>query len=111
MHFKEQVIAASALFAVAYTSPLLEKRLEVNKDFVVSQSWVQKSTIKSGPKAYASVFAKYGKEIPADVAAAAANNDGVVVTTPTIYDSEYLTPVTIGGQTVNLDFDTGSSDL
>ena len=26
-------------------------------------------------------------------------------------DSEYLCPVTIGGQTLNLDFDTGSSDL
>ena len=110
MHLLAQIAAASALFAVAYTSPLVEKRLDA-KDFVVRQSWVQKSTIKSGPKAYASVFAKYGKEIPADVKAAAANNDGVVVTSPTIYDSEYLTPVTIGGQTVNLDFDTGSSDL
>lgn len=27
------------------------------------------------------------------------------------YDSEYLCPVTVGGQTLNLDFDTGSSDL
>lgn len=111
MHFTEQITAASAVFALAYASPIAEKRADVNKDFVVRQSWVQKTTVKSGPKAYASVFAKYGKEVPADVAAAAAANDGVVVTTPTIYDSEYLTPVTIGGQTVNLDFDTGSSDL
>jgi hypothetical protein len=27
------------------------------------------------------------------------------------YDSEYLCPVTVGGQMLNLDFDTGSSDL
>jgi aspergillopepsin I len=27
------------------------------------------------------------------------------------YDSEYLCPVTVGSQTLNLDFDTGSSDL
>ena len=26
-------------------------------------------------------------------------------------DSEFLSPITIGGQTVNMDFDTGSSDL
>jgi hypothetical protein len=27
------------------------------------------------------------------------------------YDSSYLSPVTIGSTTVNLDFDTGSADL
>ena len=110
MHFVETFAAASALFAIASASPIVERRLQVNKDFVVRQS-VRKSTIKSGPKAYASVFAKYGKEPPPVVKAAAANNNGIVITTPTEFDSEYLTPVTIGGQTVNLDFDTGSSDL
>lgn len=38
---------------------------------------------------------------------------GSAVTTPEEYDVEYLTPVQIGNppQTLNLDFDTGSSDL
>lgn len=36
---------------------------------------------------------------------------GVVTATPEAGDIEYLSPVTIGGQTFNLDFDTGSSDL
>ncbi|OAA67099.1 extracellular aspartic proteinase [Niveomyces insectorum RCEF 264] len=36
---------------------------------------------------------------------------GSVANTPTAGDVEYLAPVTIGGQTLNLDFDTGSSDL
>ena len=36
---------------------------------------------------------------------------GSVVATPESGDIEYLSPVTIGGQTVNLDFDSGSSDL
>ncbi len=36
---------------------------------------------------------------------------GSVANTPTSGDVEYLAPVTIGGQTLNLDFDTGSSDL
>ncbi|KAK0621950.1 penicillopepsin [Bombardia bombarda] len=36
---------------------------------------------------------------------------GLVTTTPEQGDIEYLSPVTIGGQTLNLDFDSGSSDL
>lgn len=36
---------------------------------------------------------------------------GSVANTPEAGDVEYLAPVTIGGQTVNMDFDSGSSDL
>ncbi|KAK4447015.1 aspartic peptidase domain-containing protein [Podospora aff. communis PSN243] len=36
---------------------------------------------------------------------------GIVTATPEDGDIEYLSPVTIGGQTLNLDFDTGSADL
>lgn len=36
---------------------------------------------------------------------------GIVAATPQGNDVEYLAPVTIGGQTINVDFDTGSSDL
>ncbi|KAI0016830.1 acid protease [Xylariomycetidae sp. FL0641] len=36
---------------------------------------------------------------------------GLVVNTPEADDVEYLSPVNIGGQTLNLDFDSGSSDL
>jgi hypothetical protein len=36
---------------------------------------------------------------------------GLVAATPESGDVEYLAPVTIGGQTLNLDFDSGSSDL
>ncbi|KAK0732040.1 penicillopepsin [Lasiosphaeris hirsuta] len=45
--------------------------------------------------------------------AQASNTTGVgsVTTTPEQGDVEYLSPVTIGGQTINLDFDSGSSDL
>ncbi|KAI5856738.1 acid protease [Durotheca rogersii] len=39
------------------------------------------------------------------------NGTGLVSATPEANDVEYLSPVKIGGQTVNLDFDSGSSDL
>ncbi len=54
---------------------------------------------------------------PAATAAAASNaatsnsSSGTVTATPEQGDIEYLSPVTIGGQTMNMDFDSGSSDL
>ncbi|KAL9031285.1 MAG: hypothetical protein Q9196_000667 [Gyalolechia fulgens] len=108
MRFLENLGAVSVVISLAAASPV--EKWVIKKDFRVYQS-TPKSTIKSGPAAVASTFYKYGKEPPANVKAAAASNDGTVVTSPTEYDSEYLTPVTIGGQQLNLDFDTGSSDL
>lgn len=76
---------------------------------------------KSGPLALAKVYRKYGVRLPTDLAAAvtkvkAANtrrDEGNATTTPADNDSEWLTPVSIGTppQVLNLDFDTGSSDL
>jgi hypothetical protein len=43
--------------------------------------------------------------------AASSPGVGIVPATPEKGDIEYLAPVTIGGQTLNLDFDTGSADL
>jgi hypothetical protein len=42
---------------------------------------------------------------------AATNGTGLVTATPEQGDVEYLSPVQIGGQTINMDFDSGSSDL
>lgn len=106
MRFTSQLCAAAALVALASGSPV-EKR---KSGFSVWQT-TPKPFIKSGPVAVASVYAKYGATPPKDVIAAAAANSGPVTTTPEQYDSEYLTPVTVGGQTLNLDFDTGSADL
>ena len=98
--------AALALITLTSASPIEPRGLA----FTVEQS-VARDVIKSGPAAMAATYAKYGKQAPANVTAAAANNDGTVAANPTQYDSEYVCPVTIGGQTLNLDFDTGSSDL
>lgn len=61
------------------------------------------------PAVYANALTKYGGTVPAAVHAAAVS--GSAITTPQDNDVEYLTPVTIGGSTLNLDFDTGSADL
>ncbi|KAL8709381.1 MAG: hypothetical protein Q9220_005875 [cf. Caloplaca sp. 1 TL-2023] len=108
MRFIETLSAASALFILTASSPIeLQER---SGNFIVHQT-TPKPFKKSGPAAMLATYGKYNAAAPEDVVKAAAANDGTVTTTPTQYDSEYLTPVTIGGQTLNLDFDTGSSDL
>lgn len=42
---------------------------------------------------------------------AATNGTGIVTATPEQGDVEYLAPISVGGQTMVMDFDTGSSDL
>ncbi|KAI1170107.1 secreted aspartic proteinase precursor [Nemania sp. FL0916] len=73
---------------------------------------------RHGPAQVAKTYLKYGKPVPAELAAAlgmtnSKRSEGSVTTYPQEYDSEWLTPVQIGtpAQTLMLDFDTGSSDL
>ena len=41
----------------------------------------------------------------------ASGDTGEVSNTPTSSDAQYLSPIKIGGQTLMMNFDTGSSDL
>ncbi|KAI1487633.1 aspergillopepsin-F [Biscogniauxia mediterranea] len=65
----------------------------------------------AGAGAGAAAGAAAGATAGAATSAAAANGTGLVTNTPEANDVEYLSPVNIGGQTLNLDFDSGSSDL
>lgn len=61
-------------------------------------------------KAY-NKYAKVGAVAPDHVqAAAAAVQSGSVTAAPEQYDQAYLSPVSVGGKTLQLDFDTGSAD-
>lgn len=100
-------LAASALIGTALSKPIPVPQVETRKGFTLSQS-VEKA-YQAGPVLLANTFLKYNVAVPTDVQAAASN--GSVTATPEQYDAEYLCPVTIGGQTLNLDFDTGSADL
>ena len=108
MHFQRQLCAALVLAALGVASPI--EPLDNKATFTVPQT-VARRFLKSGPAAVASVYRKYGKAAPADINAAASNNIGTISATPDTYDLQYLSPVTIGGQTLDLDLDTDSSDL
>jgi hypothetical protein len=65
-------------------------------------------------------FRKYGVDIPEGlifavdtkkVSQASADTGSDPAVPNDAYDSAYLSPVTIGDNTVHLDFDTGSADL
>jgi len=70
---------------------------------------------KSGPQQLMNTYNKYAKAgavAPSVVVdAAAAAQSGQVTASPEQYDQSYLCPVSVGGHTLNLDFDTGSADL
>lgn len=112
--------ASLAFAAIATGAPTSSTQ---SKTFSVGQV---KNTnfIRNGPLALAKAYLKYGVPLPEDLAKAVSNiqparkvrrddGSGSAVTTPADQDVEWLTPVEIGtpAQTLNLDFDTGSSDL
>ncbi|KAL2037093.1 hypothetical protein N7G274_010220 [Stereocaulon virgatum] len=122
MHFL-QLAAASALATIVTAAPTsdVSKRgvgvsIKGATKFTVSQGQPALPGKKiAGPIALARVYGKFDKTAPANVSsaasAAAGSDDGTVPADPEQFDQAYLEAVTIGGQTLNLDFDTGSSDL
>lgn len=83
--------------------------------FRVEQVAKANSTSINGLVSYAKVLRKYAHHANStdDVLskAAALVEASSVVTTPVEGDALYITPVTIGSQVLELDIDTGSSDL
>jgi hypothetical protein len=103
-----KITAALACISAASAVPMGGAR---KSSFTVKQLARPVASIKSLnlPGMYANALSKYGADVPASVKAAA--DSGSATTTPENNDVEYLTPVKIGGTTLNLDFDTGSADL
>jgi len=113
----------SLILALALTSTIVATPVQLEKRNTFSVEQVERSKyLKNGPQQMAKTLRKYGKPVPANLlaavensavyATAAANDTGSDPAVPADqYDSLYLSPVTIGNSTVQLDFDTGSSDL
>ncbi|ORY61643.1 eukaryotic aspartyl protease [Pseudomassariella vexata] len=109
------IALAVGLCGLATAAPAIDSR---SGDFSVEQVR-NPGYVRNGPAALAKAYLKYGQPLPEGLAATIANltlskrATGSATTTPEEYDIEYLTPVQIGtpAQTLNLDFDSGSSDL
>ncbi|KAL9127012.1 MAG: hypothetical protein Q9217_004027 [Psora testacea] len=121
MHYS-QIIAALAFTSVVTAAPFEQKRatsVTGNKKFTLEQTGPKQPGKKlAGPIALAQALGKYNRvglsasqSVKAAASKAAATDDGTVAASPEQYDQAYLSAVTIGGQTLNLDFDTGSADL
>jgi len=105
--------------ALALTGAVVASPVEKRDAFEVKQV-AHGLHRKNGPAQIAKTLRKYGKAVPAHIQAAADNNAVVQAAADTgsdpavpsdQYDSSYLSPVTVGSNTVHLDFDTGSADL
>ena len=111
-----------------YASPLAKRDGDYSK---IHRYVPEGASLKNGTKALFRAYSKYGMVPPVEtqendntntattqteeklsnVAASSGGGSGEVTATPEDHNSEFLCPVTIGGQTLNLDVDTGSSDL
>lgn len=104
--FSKITVALAGLASVASAVPTGGKKTS----FSVDQVAVPATKTKNFADTYARALSKFGANVPSHVRAAA-QQSGSATTTPESNDEEYLTPVNVGGTTLNLDFDTGSADL
>jgi aspergillopepsin I len=81
-----------------------------SQGFSLNQVAVPKAVSRHPAAHLAKAYSKYGAEVPSNVAAAAAAS-GSAVTTPGDGEEEYITKITVGSDTLNIDIDTGSADL
>lgn len=107
------LLIVSLLAADAIAAPHIQKRSFVHH---VKRS-INRRDPAVGPNAMLKAYAKYNFNTVSRATnstaapAAGGTGTGTVVAAPEPNAAEYLSPVSIGGQTVTLDFDTGSSDL
>jgi hypothetical protein len=112
MHSLQSVLLVASLLvaaAVSTPTPTIQKRSFVHH---VKRS-IDKRSPAAGPDAMAKAYKKFGFSYVSRQAANATTGaqQGQVSAVPEPNDAEYLSQVIIGGQTVTMDFDTGSSDL
>ncbi|KAH0174936.1 acid protease, partial [Aureobasidium melanogenum] len=97
--------AAASSAAASYATSYAAAATSEAAYYTAATSWATSSVVASS-----SVAAPTAASSPAP-AANADDETGEVAATPADNGAEYLSPVTIGGQKLNLNFDTGSSDL
>jgi hypothetical protein len=119
----DQLTLAAAVLATVTSAKPTQK----NSAFTVHQVAAPGRSVRmTGAKAFRHAYAKHNMKLPAryqkhtvlhqqktvKARTGSAAGDGSVTASPVdLSDDEYISPVTVGGQTLNIDFDTGSSDL
>lgn len=110
MHTFTSILTAGALASVALAKPV-PRATSTKGSYSVTGSVAR---ARPAPAAQlASAYKRYGISMASldSVAAASPSGTGSVAADPATQDTYYLCAVDIGGQTLNLDFDTGSADL
>ena len=105
-----------ALAVAAQAAPTAEKRA-TNAFSIPAVHNTQH--VRNGTAAMLKAYKKYGLKPTQqfsdsfinEITASRKRQDGSATASPASNNAEYIVPVTIGGQTLNLDFDSGSADL
>ncbi|KAF1362831.1 acid protease [Lizonia empirigonia] len=118
------IFALLAAFALAAPSQVRRQGLAKRSFKVPRQLNKAHPTGPNGAAAMRKVFMKYNFKVEGDfvantratllnvtAVAAGGNKTGTVAANPEQNAALFLSPVDVGGQTLNLDFDSGSSDL
>lgn len=107
-----QLLSALLLVALLWTAVLAAPARPQHKGRSFKIDRVRRANhVRNGAAALKKAYRKYGWTVPQTVSHASGGESGSVTATPQQGDAEFLSPVSIGGQTLMLDFDTGSSDL
>jgi hypothetical protein len=116
MFLSQILITTTAFYNLCQSQPLTTADVKGKSVFTLDQILNSNTTTKTPAQRLLFVYAKYAKSgasAPNAVrkAAAAPATMATVASSPEAGDVSYLCPVTVGGKTLNLNFDTGSADL
>lgn len=104
--------AAASSAAASYATSYVPAATSDAASYTAAASWAASSSTVVSSSAAAAATGSSSSSYAAPAPAANTDDEtGEVAATPADNGAEYLSPVTIGGQKLNLNFDTGSSDL
>jgi Eukaryotic aspartyl protease len=119
MHYLQPSFCVALLLTSVLSAPTQPQK----RSFKINRIR-QTNYVPNGPKALRKAYVKFGfddisflptvniTKVDGDGAVNIVGTDnGDVDASPTQNDAEFLSPVTVGGQTLVMDFDTGSSDM